>query len=303
MLALFFSLAASAFLLDFVLRWLARYSGRHAGVKGFRLRTRPSSACRGKAKPAWVRQEVLRLAALTGYGCRSLALLFNRLHAVARKMSVSKSFVNYTIRKHCYEIEVLRRHIKHRPPRPVPKNHIWAIDMTGKGDASGDIHSILGIEDHGTRALLALQVLERRNAWTLLGHLFLAIGRFGRPRAIRTDNDSVFRSAVFRLVCASANIRQQFTVPGCPWMNGRIERLFGTLKQKLDQLEVDSRDVLVRLMGEFQLWYNAARPHQNLAGLTPAEAWRGIDPYAGEPKAVYWFEAWDGLLKGYYLRH
>jgi transposase InsO family protein len=26
------------------------------------------------------------------------------------------------------------------------------------------------------------------------------------------------------------------STPGCPWENGRIERLFGTLKNKLDQL-------------------------------------------------------------------
>jgi hypothetical protein len=45
------------------------------------------------------------------------------------------------------------------------------------------------------------------------------------------------------------------------------------------------------------------RPHQNLDGLTPAEAWSGVDPYATEPKAVVWFEGWGGLLKGYYLRH
>ena len=179
--------------------------------KGYRPRTRPPSACRGKRKPAWVGLEVLRLAALTGHGCRSVALLFNRLHSARRKMSVSKSYVAYTVRRHRYEIELLRRFIKHRRPRPVPSNHIWALDMTGKGDTQGDVHSILGIEDHGTRALLALEVLERRNAWTLLGHLFLAIGRFGKPRAIRTDNDSVFRRALFRLVCALANIRQQFT--------------------------------------------------------------------------------------------
>ena len=85
-------------------------------------------------------------------------------------------------------------------------------------------------------------------------------------------------------------------------MNGRIERLFGTLKQKLDQLEVDTRDALVRLMGEFRCWYNHVRPHQNLAGLTPSEAWSGVDPYATAPKQAIWFEGWGGLLTGYYLR-
>ena len=52
---------------------------------------------------------------------------------------------------------------------------------------------------------------------------------------------------------------------------------------------------------EFRFFYNHVRPHQNLYGSTPAEAWVGIDPFADSPKE-YWFEAWDGLLKGYYLR-
>ena len=85
-------------------------------------------------------------------------------------------------------------------------------------------------------------------------------------------------------------------------MNGRIERLFGTLKQKLDQLQVDSRDVLVRLVDEFRCWYNHVRPHQNLAGFTPAEAWSRVDPYAAAPKQAICFEAWGGMLTGYYLR-
>jgi transposase InsO family protein len=257
---------------------------------------------RTHAKPAWVIQEVLRLAALTGEGCRAIEKLFNRIHAVRDRMTVGKSFVSYTLRKHRYEIELLRRDIKRRPPRPVPINDTWAIDMTGKRDTFGHDHAILGIIDHGSRKLLTLHALQRQNAWTLLGHVFIAIGRYGMPRALRSDNASVFRGRVFRWGCRIAGIKQQFSAPGCPWMNGRIERLFGTLKQKLDQLEVDTRDALDYLLEDFCIWHNAVRPHQNLGGLTPNEAWHGKNPYASAPKSVHWFETWDGLLKGYYLR-
>jgi len=44
-----------------------------------------------------------------------------------------------------------------------------------------------------------------------------------------------------------------------------------------------------------------AQTHQNLDERTPAEVWRGIDVYKKEPKHEYWFEAWDGLLTGFYL--
>ena len=218
-------------------------------------------------------------------------------------MTVGKSYVSYTIRGHLYEIEVLRRKLKHRVPRAIPRNQLWALDLTAKEDVKSETHLILGIEDHGSRKLLALEALERKNAWTLLGRLFFAIGRFGKPRMLRTDNESMFRSVTFRLVLWLAGIHQQFTVPGCPWQNGRIERLFGSLKEKLDRVEVDSREALAGLLAEFRFWYNAVRPHQHLGGLTPEEAWRGIDPYARTPKAAHPFEAWDGLLRGYYLRH
>ena len=51
----------------------------------------------------------------------------------------------------------------------------------------------------------------------------------------------------------------------CPWQNGRIERLLGTLKQKLDHWEVASFRALNVSLAEFRFFYNRVRPHQNLA--------------------------------------
>ncbi|HBX57749.1 hypothetical protein [Pseudomonas sp. UBA2684] len=57
--------------------------------------------------------------------------------------------------------------------------------MTGKQDVHGQQHAILGIIDHGSRRLLALTAVPNKSAWTLLGYLFLAIGRYGKPQAIQ----------------------------------------------------------------------------------------------------------------------
>jgi transposase InsO family protein len=99
-----------------------------------------------------------------------------------------------------------------------------------------------------------------------------------------------------------AGIRHQRTQLGCPWQNGRIERLFGTLKQKLDQWCVADRRQLNNALSRFAYWYNEVRPHQNIGGRTPMQAWTGIDPYRDKPKQAVWFEAWDGLLTGFHLR-
>jgi transposase InsO family protein len=271
--------------------------------KSIHLPIKRPSYCRAQAKPAWVKQEVIRLKALLPQtGCRKIAGLFNRLHCAKRKMTVSKSYVADTIRQHRYQIQVLRRMIKHRTPKTIPRNHLWALDFSGKGDVFGKIHSILGIIDHGSRKLLTLDVVRNKNAWALLGYLFLAIGKFGKPRSIRSDNESIFKERAFRLILFLAGIRQQFTEPGCPWMNGRIERLFGTLKQNLDQLKIDGRETLTVLLTEFSHWYNAVRPHQHLNDLTPDEVWYGIDPYVQKPKSAQLFNGWDGRLQGYRLR-
>jgi hypothetical protein len=86
-------------------------------------------------------------------------------------------------------------------------------------------------------------------------------------------------------------------------MNGRIERFFGTLKEKLDRWEVDSREQLETALGLFRVWYNHRRPHQHLHGRTPAEVWAGIDCYATDPRQSVPVSAWNGLLTGYYLRY
>jgi len=80
-----------------------------------------------------------------------------------------------------------------------------------------------------------------------------------------------------------------------------VERFFGTLKEKLDRLAVDSCEALNGALSEFRFFHNHVRAHQNLDGRTPAEAWAGIDPFADGCKKEFWFDAWDGLLRGYYL--
>ena len=217
-------------------------------------------------------------------------------------MSVGKTFVSELLREHRYEIELLRRQIKNRRPKPVPKNLVWALDLTGKTTLDGSTRIVLGILEHASRAALWLEALDGRSSWMLLAKLAGAIRRYGKPRIIRTDNETVFTSKVFRLALFLLGIRHRRTDPGCPWQNGRVERFFGTLKEQLDRLAVDSFEALNGALREFRFFYNHARPHQNLGGRTPAEAWRGDDPFARSAVQEYWFEAWDGLLTGYYLR-
>jgi transposase InsO family protein len=235
-------------------------------------------------------------------GCRQIAVVFNRLFAVTRQMTVSKSYVSYVLRRERYAVAEERKRIRCRKPFNPARNTVWAIDLTGKQDSFGQVHFILGIIDHGTRRLLNLNIPVNKCAWTLLGHLFLAIGKYGKPRSLRSDNERIFTGRVFSWGLRLAGIRQQLTELGCPWQNGRIERLFGSLKEKLKQWTVANKTELDNALDAFAFWHNEVRPHQNLDGRTPVEAWEGTDPYRDAPKRAVWFTAWNGLLTGFYMR-
>ena len=258
---------------------------------------------RSNRKSPEIIRRIIRLAALSPEdGCRKIADTFNRLHAARYGVTVGKTFVAEVLRDHAYAIEDERRHIRRRQATVGPRNVTWAIDLTGKGDEAGTCHAILGLIDHGTRRLLTLQGLLRFCSWTLLGHLCFAIARYGKPKIFRTDNASVFTSRVFRAGLMLLGIRHQRSERGKPWQNGRIERFFGTLKSRLDRWVVANGQELADALAVFATWYNEIRPHENLAGCTPLEAWNGIDPYAKPPRRVSWFTAWDGLLTGFIMR-
>jgi transposase InsO family protein len=251
-------------------------------------------------KPEWLKTEIIRLKALMPQaGCRSIACICNRRFAASRKVTVGKTYVHQILQQHDYEIHILRRNLKHAKPKPLPRNLIWGIDLTGKTDTQGYLHFLFGILDHGSRALLHLQALHDKTSRTLIACISEVIRIHGKPKIIRTDNESIFTSRIFRLGLKKLGIRHQLTDPGCPWQNGRIERLFGTLKQKLDQWQVAGIAQLTRDLQIFHYWYNHIRPHHNLDGKTPVEAWSGDNPYTRSPKQERWFEAWGGLLTGY----
>ncbi len=225
---------------------------------------------RGRRKPEWVRAEVLRQKALqSDASLRDIANAFNRLYG--ENATVGKTFVGDLLQAHRYEVARMTREICSRPPKRYRINALWAMDFTFQADASGATHTVIGLVDHGSRLLLCLKRLGNRGAWTVLGHLCIAIGKYGKPRALRSDNEPVFRSKLLRLALKVLGIRQQFTQPHSPWQNGRIERLFGTLKPLLRRLALANANTLDSALFEFRLFYNHVRPHQNLGGRTPAE--------------------------------
>ena len=177
------------------------------------------------------------------------------------------------------------------------------MDLTGKTDINGYQHTLFSIVEHHSRACLKPKALHTKASIALLRELLDAIEALenSKPKIIRTDNEAVFTSRMFRFSLWLLRIKHQRTELACPWMNGRVERFFGTLKQKLNHWEIPNMDALNASLHLFQFWYNHVRPHQYLDGLTPAEVWQGKINFKRSNNKIYWFEEWDGLLTGYYL--
>jgi putative transposase len=206
-------------------------------VLDFTLKQMTRPRAHHKAKPDWVKGELLRLMVFMPYASvRLLAMTFNRLHLAATGVSVGRSFV-YAFRLRCrYEIAAARREMKARAPIDYAINHTWGLDLTGKqvvndfgdksglGEAATANHYILDLIDHSSRLLLALTPLRSKHSWRLALALAWAwawavarlVARYGKPKFIKTDNDAVFTSKLFKACLAALGVAHRRTAVMSP---------------------------------------------------------------------------------------
>jgi putative transposase len=244
-----------------------------------------------QAKPDWVKSAVLQLAHdLPQSGCRTLANSFNLAYAPSNQ-TVSKTWVASLLKAQEAALALARRKLPRRR-RFVgfgePIQRVWGVDLTGLPLKSGETVDVWGIVDHGSRTVLQLEPVAKFNSLILLGKLLIAFGEYGLLKAIRSDNASVFRTALVRATLKLLGVRQQFTQLHSPWQNGKIERFWRTLKETLgtkpirfqqglrvlqEQMRFESVEAMQSVLGEFRDFYNHSRPHQALNGQTPAMVW------------------------------
>jgi len=137
------------------------------------------------------------------------------------------------------------------------------------------IYALVVIE-HGTRrAHLAGITAHPDGAWTTqaarnflmdLGHRATSVKFLIRDRAGQFTGS-------FDAVFAAEGIRIVASPPQAPRVNAVCERFIGTLRRELlDRLLIVNEQHLRRVLTEFLLHYNTARPHRSLDQLSPAQA-------------------------------
>jgi putative transposase len=141
-------------------------------------------------------------------------------------------------------------------------NSLWHID-----DSEFNNGKIIGVLDDCSRYNLG--ILYVKNVTTIIATKFLdeLIQKFGKPKSIISDNGSPYggksKHSKFDRWCKRRGIEHIRTRVKKPQTNGKVERLFQTIKKEIPFAMGD--------LELFRMKYNHFRPHQSLNWLTPAQ--------------------------------
>lgn len=187
---------------------------------------------------------------------------------------------------------VLRRHglngwnrpeppAKKRFEAPVP-NDLWQLDIKGWFTIRGHgrVYPVTLVDDH-SRYLLAVKAWSRETSNNVQETLSEALGQYGCPRAILTDNGPQFRHpsgwGLTRLGVwlAKLGIRHIHSSKRRPTTLGKLERLHKTLSQDLiRRYRFQDLEDCQRAFDDFRYDYNHLRPHQGIGDVPPASRYQ-----------------------------
>ena len=173
----------------------------------------------------------------------------NRIHTVLKSMGLARDEPRKQVRKKWIRYE--RKY----------SNSLWHTDWTlieGKG-------WLIAYLDDASRFIVGYGVFPEATSERAVEVLREAVGRHGKPASILTERGIQFYAVeaddrlrgltAFEKYLIENEIRQVLGRVSHPQTNGKVERFFKTVKDKLDRFK--SIDELI-------VWYNVTRPHMSL---------------------------------------
>ncbi len=141
----------------------------------------------------------------------------------------------------------------------------------GRGIGYDYLH--VAVDDHSRVAYIEALPDERDLTCAQFLHRAVTWFRQHGVRVLRilTDNAKVYRvGGNWRAVCVALGLRRRFTKPGCPWTNGKAERLNRTLLTEFAYARpwLSNTDRLAALDSWVER-YNTRRAHSALGGRPP----------------------------------
>jgi transposase InsO family protein len=259
--------------------WLARYEG--AGLEGLIDRSHRPVSCPHQM-PARVEAALLELRRSRPYwGPKRLVFELSKRN-VSPLPSESAAY-RALVRAQMIDPNLRDRRSRKwkRWERAVPME-LWQMDVVG-GFPLADgtsAKALTGIDDH-SRMCVCARLMTRERTRAVCDGLRAALGTYGAPEQILTDNGKVFTGrfnrppveVLFDAICRENGIDHLLTQPRSPTTTGKIERFHRSMRAEF----LDSRAAFTNLrvaqqaLDEWVQFYNTARPHQAIDMLTPAQ--------------------------------
>jgi putative transposase len=170
----------------------------------------------------------------------------------------------------------LKRRVQHQVCNPIEiplsRNQEWAMDFMSDALSNGRRFRTFNVVDHYNRQCTGICVSHNFPAIRVIAELEIMISLHGKPKRIRTDNGTEFRSKRFQLWLKENDIEWSPIQNGKPQQNAIVERFNKTYREDvLDAYLFDSISHAQQLTDDWVKEYNTDRPHQALNYLTPEE--------------------------------
>ena len=176
---------------------------------------------------------------------------------------------HYKIHKYLKRIEMASENKKKQQRRKWvrwERDHsmsLWHTDYKWFADLD---KWMIAYEDDASRMIMSYNLVDKETTENAIKTLDKAIGQWGKPREILTDQGTQFYASggdkkekglsEFEEYLACQDIRQIVGRVSHPQTTGKIERLYRTLEEKLHLFDYD--------MDEAVKWYNEIKPHMSL---------------------------------------
>jgi transposase InsO family protein len=264
--------------------WKKRYEKN--GLAGQRDQSRRPHHIRYRIPPEIV-SLIRRIPEEGRYGAVRTSLYLQRhYHVYVSPTTIFKIFRRYRVGR-----------VSLKKYRPGPKPADAPLQVPGRsvqldvkfvprvGRARQRFYQFTAI-DEATRSRV-LRINDHNNTKTAID--FLREVRENFPFAIQklqTDNDSSF-GAQFTWHLSDLNISHRHIPPGCPEVNGKVERSHKTDSEEFYRgKNFRHRKDLARKLKRWETEYNEDRPHLALKGKTPAERVHVLGPQSKPAKEL-----------------
>jgi transposase InsO family protein len=176
---------------------------------------------------------------------------------------------------------------------------LWSVDLFRCESIALRSYWVLVVMDQFTRRLIGFGVQCGAVTGADVCRMFnAAICGQGVPRYLSTDHDPVFEAHRWTANLRILEIEEIKTVPYVPSSHPFVERLIGTVRREfLDHVPFWNACDLERKLGEFQVYYNAARRHASLDGYTPLTSARRNRITPADLNRVHWVSHCRGLVQ------